>query len=138
MDSRNTIARWFWPFLLATVIFFASGRGEVASPNIVGFDKVAHFAVFGLLATLVVRTGCRPWVAVLLVTLYGLADEWRQSFTPGRAVEVADWVADTLGAITAVAIYTRWTRYRVWLEMPLAKPQPRVENRAAVVPNQPK
>jgi len=127
---------WFWPLLLATVIFFASGHGDVASPNIVGFDKVAHFAVFGLLATLVARTGCRPWVAMLLVSFYGLADEWRQSFTPGRFVEVADWVADTLGAITAVAIYTRWTRYRVWLEMPVTKAQPRVENRAAVVPNQ--
>ncbi len=110
----------------------------MAKPEIFGIDKVAHFAVFGLLATLVVRTGCRPWLAVLLVALFGFTDEWRQSFTPGRTVEVADWVADTLGAITAVAIYTRWTRYRVWLEGPLTTPQPRVENRAAVVPNQPK
>ena len=135
MVNLRSYLPWFWPLSLATVIFFASGRGEVASPHIIGFDKVAHFAVFGLLATLVVRTGCRPGVAVLLVSLYGLADEWRQSFTPGRAVEVADWVADTLGAIMAVVIYTRWTRYRVWLERPLAKLQPRVENRAAVVPN---
>jgi len=136
--SWRAIYLWLWPLSLATAIFIASGRSEVMGPDIIGIDKVAHFAVFGLLATLVLRTGCRPWVAVLLVSLFGFTDEWHQSFTPGRMVEVADWVADTLGAITAVAIYARWTRYRVWLEMPLVRPQPRVENRATVVPTQAK
>lgn len=137
MTLPRTLMLWFWPLLLAGLIFVASGRGEVAAPDVIGIDKVAHFAVFGLLGTLVVRTGCRPWVAVLLVSGYGFADEWRQSFTPGRMVEVADWVADTLGALVAVFFYTRWTLYRAWLERPLFGRQRRVENTAAVVPNQP-
>lgn len=121
------------------MIVVASGRSEVASPDLVDFDKVAHFGVFGLLAILVVRNGIPPrlaWIAVLAVSLFGLTDEWHQSFTPGRAVEFADWVADTLGAIVAVTIYVRWPRARAWLEHPLWRRQRRIEKPDPVVPNQ--
>ena len=32
--------------------------------------------------------------------------------TPGRVVELNDWVADTLGAIVAVSVYRSWSHYR--------------------------
>ncbi|MCF3650324.1 VanZ family protein [Synoicihabitans lomoniglobus] len=108
------------------MIFVASGRGQVAVPPVINIDKITHFAVFGLLGTLIARTQ-RPgrwWVGILLASLYGLVDEWRQSFTPGRSVEVADWVADTLGALTAVLIYTHWKRYRLLLEKNLWRSRP--------------
>ncbi len=138
--SSNRFMLWLWPLTLATMIVVASGRGQVASPALVDFDKVAHFSLFGLLASLVVRTGFPPrraWVAVAVVSLFGLTDEWHQSFTPGRSVEVADWVADTLGAIVAVTLYVHWPRYRAWLECPLGRRQTRVEKNAPVVPNLP-
>lgn len=125
--------------MLATTIVIASGRGQVASPDIVDFDKVAHGSVFGLLATLVARAGFRGnrrWWAVLIVSLFGMLDEWHQSFTPGRSVEVADWVADTCGALLAVALYLKWTAYGAWLERPLWSRKARIENRGRVVPNQ--
>lgn len=122
---------------LAATIFVASGRGQVAAPDIVDFDKAAHFFVYGLLATLVVRAGPRPVWAVGITILYGLTDEWHQSFTPGRSVEWLDVMADALGAVVAVAVYTGWTGYRRWLERPLFGLQPRVENRVQVVPNHP-
>lgn len=107
------------------MVVIASGRGQVAGPDIVNFDKVAHFGVFGLLATLVVRApGLRhAWVAVFAVSLFGISDEFRQSFTPGRFVEIADWVADTLGALTAVLAYVFWPAYRRLLEHPLHWPR---------------
>ena len=108
--------------MVAAVIFFASSQSEVAAPGIPGIDKVVHFSIYGLLATLVVRlrTGRRAaLLSILIVSLYGITDEWHQSFTPGRSVEVADWLADTLGAALAVAMYTGWTAYRSWLEKPL-------------------
>lgn len=135
----RTLLPWFWPFALAATIFIASGRGDVTGPDIIGIDKAAHFGLFGLLAMLVVRNGFPPrraWLAVVLVALFGLTDEWHQSFTPGRYVEIADWVADTLGAIVAVAVYVRWTRVRGWLETPLALRQRRIEKTAVLVPNQ--
>lgn len=126
---------WAWAGALAGLIVFASGRSEVASPRLLGFDKVAHFALFGLLATLVLRNGVGrgwAWATVALVSLFGAADEWHQSFTVGRTVQLADWVADTLGAAVAVAGYTGWPWYRRLLEGELKR---RVEQPAAMPPN---
>lgn len=117
----------------ALLIGAASSRSEVATTGVAGEDKVVHFFVFGLLATLLARTDWtagRPWLAVLLTSLYGLFDEAHQAFTPGRFVDVADWVADTLGAIVAVTVYTKWTAYRRLLEQPLGGRKSRIEKRA--------
>lgn len=87
-----------------------------------GGDKVVHFAIYGLLATLVCRlgTGWRAAVWAFLATAaFGATDEWHQSFIPGRSTELADWLADVLGAAVAVVLYTRWRRYRQWLETPI-------------------
>lgn len=112
------LRRWIWPLLLATTIVMASGRSQVAAPPVVNIDKLSHFAVFGLLATLFARTQPprRWWWGVVLASAFGISDEWHQSFTPGRSVEFADWVADTTGAIVAVSVYARWAFYRRALE----------------------
>jgi len=138
-DTRIAFYRWSYACALALTIVVASGRGQVAAPHIVDFDKVAHFSIFGLLATLVARAGFpgrRAWWAVLIVSLFGWSDEWHQSFTPGRDVDVMDWVADSLGALVAVTVYLYWTGYRRLLEWPLFRRQRRVEKPAQVVPNQ--
>ncbi len=113
--------RWLYPAALAATIVVASGRSQVAAPPGMDMDKVVHFSVFGLLATLVARApGVRAaWVAALGVSLFGASDEIRQSFTPGRSMEFADWVADTAGAAFAVALYASWAWYRRLLETPL-------------------
>ncbi|GAB5558910.1 MAG: hypothetical protein SynsKO_05570 [Synoicihabitans sp.] len=114
----NLNPRWFWPILFMFVIFNASGQGSVAAPGIVNIDKFGHFMVFGLLGILIARTQPkrRWWLGWVLASLYGICDEWRQSFTPGRSVELADWVADTLGAALAVFLYARWGYFRNTLE----------------------
>lgn len=133
---------WLWPAILAGVISLASGRSHLAGPEIVNIDKLAHFLVFGLLATLMARIdGVRAWPglglgwAVALASAYGLLDEYHQSFTPGRFVEVADWVADTLGAALAVALYARWPWYRNLLETRLGRRKRRVETAPETVPD---
>ena len=87
--------------------------------GISNFDKVVHFFVYGLLATLAVRLGRgrrAAWLALLAVSFFGVTDEWHQSFVPGRSCEFGDWVADTTGAALAIALYTRWGWYRTQLE----------------------
>ncbi len=124
-----------WPLAIAALIFVASSRSRVASVDISMSDKVVHFCVYGLLATLVCRLG-RGWrgaaVALVVASLYGASDEWHQSTVPGRAAELADWVADTLGAATAVALYTSWAAYRNLLERPLWRRRPPPEPGNAV------
>ena len=122
---------WLWPLLLAATIFSLSGATRIATPDL-GFqfskDKIAHFLVFGLLATSILRIpGLRTlgWrgaaIAAAITIGYGGLDELRQSLTTGRSVELADWIADTSGAIVAVIAYKVLKPYRQILERPLAK-----------------
>ncbi len=46
------------------------------------------------------------WAAWLLTTLYGISDEWHQSFVPNRAPDWRDVVTDMAGA--AVALGALW------------------------------
>ncbi|MGB0743913.1 MAG: VanZ family protein [Opitutales bacterium] len=117
---------WIWPVLLAFTVFTLSGATRIATPNL-GFqfskDKLGHFLVFGLLATSILRVpliqawGRKGIIAAALLTIgFGAFDELRQSLTPGRSVEFADWIADCLGAIVAVFAYQFLTPYRRILE----------------------
>ena len=120
LSSR--VRGWLWPLAIVVLIFSASARSTVAAPRLTNFDKIAHFGVYGLLATLVCRQtrGWRGAVGTLVaVSAFGLTDEWHQAYVPGRSAEIADWVADTLGALVAVAAYAGWADYRRWLEQPL-------------------
>lgn len=114
----ETVSRtaWGWPVALAAVIFAASSRPRLVDVDGLwsGSDKVVHFAVYGLLGVLIRRLGRGArfaLISVLLASAYGASDEWHQSFVPGRAAELADWVADTLGAAVAVGAYA-WTARR--------------------------
>ena len=113
---------------VAALIFVASSRSRLASTDVANGDKIVHFAVYGLLATLVCRLGVgwrgAAW-ALLAASAFGASDEWHQSFVPGRSAEVADWVADSLGAALAVSLYAGWATYRRLLERPIARTGPR-------------
>lgn len=140
----NTVSgpsrEWLWPVLLAAIIFLASGRSRVAAPEVANIDKLAHFFVYGLLGTLVARVPAvvklRPlgiFSAIIICSFYGITDEFHQSFTPGRSVELADWLMDTGGAALAVFVYARWRWYREFLECSLRRSS-QVENPAASAP----
>lgn len=125
-----------WPFMLAGTITVCSGY-PAAVPEMGWFepDKIGHFAAYGALATAIVRhpaLGRWPllgfWWAILLASAYGLGDEFRQSLNFYRSYDLADWAADTIGALVAVTLYLRWSWYRRALEMPLLKRQQRSQS----------
>lgn len=124
---------WLWPVALAATIVFASSHSRVAEPHFENSDKVGHFLVYGLLASLVCRLG-RGWRGaawgLLVVAVFGATDEWHQYFVPGRSCDIRDWTADILGAALAVALYSAWPWYRGLLEFPLGRKR-RVEKPAA-------
>jgi VanZ family protein len=137
-SRRWNSQRACWAFALAATIVYASSCSQVAGPDVPGIDKVEHALIYGLLATLVVRSGFLPkygWGAVLLVSLFGISDEWHQSFTPGRSVEFDDWLADTCGATLAVTLYVYWGWYRRLLEIVLWRRQTQIENPAGIATN---
>ena len=74
------------------------------------FDKVIHAGVYALLGALIWRA---LWLrrrlsirkatimAVVLATLFGLSDEFHQTYTPRRSADWRDLVADATGALVA-------------------------------------
>ena len=72
-----------------------------------------HYVLFGVLAVLVAEafrkdgglTQLRLFAVLLIVLLYGVVDEYHQSFTPNRSCDAADVVVDVLGAVGCVSFW---------------------------------
>ena len=108
--------RWLWHWgpavALMVAIFFASSRSDI--PTLPGglTDHTGHFIGYALLGMLVLRafakarwsgvTSLGALTAVAICSLYGITDEFHQSFVPGRTPDPIDWIADTLGAVVGV------------------------------------
>lgn len=80
------------------------------------FSTAGHAGEYGLLGALLGRAlpqvrGVR-WVAVwLVITLWGVTDEFHQSFVPERDVELYDVMVDSLAGgagLIAWAVLRRW------------------------------
>jgi VanZ family protein len=121
--------RFLWPFLVMSTISFASTWSVPPSgPDVdwIAVDKVAHVAVYGLLATLWARGFAISWplskaaLGAALATIgFGLIDEFLQSRNPVRTFEYADLAADVAGTLLALACWLGWPWYRRTLELSL-------------------
>ena len=94
-------------------IYWLSDQSSLKTPIDFGFDfqdKLYHagaYFVMGVLAWLSFKhlTSSSIMLALLSIafcSLYGLSDEWHQSFVAGRESDITDWVADTIGAVLAI------------------------------------
>lgn len=110
---------------MTLVLFISSAtRGPYIPESItfIGYDKVGHFCLFGLLAVAWLRAlspPCRNWhapVATAIAAFTGLADEGIQYFNPARHYDYADLTMDVLGAIIAILVYQKMHRLRALLE----------------------
>jgi len=102
------IRYWFPAILYSGIIFRVSSIADVTIPlPELQFDKFLHILVYLPFGFLVARgiDGSRPsispkslWMLVVLAAfLYGLSDEYHQSFVPGRNFGIFDLMADTIG-----------------------------------------
>ncbi|HEY6121422.1 MAG TPA: VanZ family protein [Pyrinomonadaceae bacterium] len=79
--------------------------------------KLAHFteyAILGFLAarafsTSSLRTLKRRWfpIALFLIVIYALLDEYHQSFVPSRTASIYDSMIDSIGGVAGLLIYAR-------------------------------
>lgn len=109
-------------FIIMGIIFFLSHQpgDSLNLPSFTGADKVAHFCAYATLGLTVlfahagetrIRRPLSVSFTVLAVgILYGLSDEFHQSFIPSRSVSFLDLVADTSGGLFVGAIFY----YRTW------------------------
>lgn len=101
---------WLPPILWGLIIFSFSSFPVATATEIYWKDfiikKTAHIIEYGILATLLYRAIVNSevdkkkamWISVLIAFLYGLTDEFHQSFTPGREPKLRDVIIDTTGA----------------------------------------
>jgi VanZ family protein len=117
------LSAWLPPAAYCLLIFSASAR-----PALPGMDAFAHqdklvhglaYAVMGALfhralkRTLPPRfSGLTVAFAIGLATLYGLSDEFHQSFVPGRTAAAGDLAADFLGSLVGALLHRRLTLTR--------------------------
>jgi hypothetical protein len=110
--------RFHWPYLILTTaycagIFFLSSQPklpEMPPPwfRFDGMDKVAHTLVYGGLAAVVsvglwrsdptIARGRHFVLPIAFALVYGLTDEFHQTFVPNRGFEWLDLFADGIGA----------------------------------------
>ena len=110
-----TRALWVWcpVVLLMAVIFVLSSLPDMPAPPGGLSDVSAHAIVYAELGILMARaladarrrgvTGRTIAGAIVVTALYGVTDEYHQSFVAGRFADVRDVVADAVGACTGLA-----------------------------------
>jgi VanZ family protein len=107
------VAWTLWgPFLAAlAVVFWLSSLSQVPGAHYF-WDKALHVVGYAGLGVLALRafhgglTRPRPiptLLAALAVVLWGISDEYHQSFVPGRDSSALDVVADAVGMVVAIA-----------------------------------
>jgi len=76
------------------------------------WDKLAHFAHFGLLTVLLLLAtrGRRPLAVFLAVCAVGVADELFQSRLPGRYATWGDLAVDVFAAGVMVVVVRQWMK----------------------------
>jgi VanZ family protein len=107
-------------------IFWLSSQPDVpgagAIPEWLDFDWLHHGVAYAGLAVVVLRAIARGRLAAvapaalagawLIAVLYGVTDEWHQSFVPGRMADPRDVLADGVGAALGLGLVWAWSIIR--------------------------
>lgn len=97
-------------------IWWLSDKSTLYKPERISgliWSTMGHFIMFGLLglgiwwalgmnSRLLDRE--RTWLAIGIATLFGVLDEYHQSFVPGRTPDFKDMITDFLGAAVFVIV----------------------------------
>lgn len=111
--------------VMASIFSLSHLPGDSLDSNVPeGTDKVYHAVIYGLLALsciYAVRSGSdsretpliKGLAIVIFSTIYGITDEFHQSFITGRSPDWRDLTADTFGAFLMVLAWWHWLYHRV-------------------------
>jgi VanZ family protein len=112
MNSRNRVGLWLLVVVWMAVIFALSSQSQLPTPAGLSDDVrsvIGHLCVYGVLAGLLWMALPRGWpasrriaVAFAGAMLFGVTDEWHQSFVPNRESTVSDLIVDAIGASMAL------------------------------------
>jgi len=111
--GKRRLLAWALPVAWMGLIFLLSSQPDLSpiTPfHFQGMDKIAHAVAYGIFAILVRRAALpsprATLIGWLVPLLYGMTDEFHQSFVPGRDMSIWDLLADAVGALLALAVVT--------------------------------
>ena len=127
---KRFVLRWFPLVLYCLFIYIQSDHPSPEQIPVFPYvDKVLHVTAYGIMGILFFRAyqtlrfkdnmKMLMFLSVVSASLYGISDEIHQSFVPFREAEVADAVADMIGAIIGVCLYQLLVVSRI--EKPIAR-----------------
>ncbi|MFH1981786.1 MAG: VanZ family protein [Pseudomonadota bacterium] len=121
MDTRiHRIPAAWGPVIIYCAAIFAQSSFPTpdAVPSFYMSDKLLHACAYALMALLFYRAlgqhrvGASPVkrsiLTIVFTVIYGISDEFHQSFVPGRSPEVLDVAADGVGALIGVIAAQRF------------------------------
>ena len=127
---RHLVFYWLPPLAWCGLIFLQSSFPVPEKlPTFPLADKVVHTLIYACLAFLFCRAfnaypgngksakrnkSIQPvlWAGFAAALLYGLSDEWHQSFVPSRTASLADLVADAIGSLLGSYVYAKLAKHR--------------------------
>jgi VanZ family protein len=105
-DKTKAIILWCITIGYMSIIYYLSSRNFHLPELPDNSDKLIHACIYFPLAFLFYlslnRSGIKRHVflaAVILTVIYGVTDEFHQSFVPGRDSSIGDAFADFTGAL---------------------------------------
>lgn len=100
-------------FAVATVLFLAELQGHRIGAGIAHLDKMAHFAIFAVLATLLWKGfKLSTLSAILLLGSYGGGIELLQHNFTRRNGDWLDFLADIAGVLSFYLVRLLWHKIR--------------------------
>lgn len=118
-QKYRALISWGPVILYCGAIFIESSFSTPeAVPSFFMSDKLLHTGAYAGMAILFYRALSRQRIgaspmkravsAIAFTVIYGIGDEFHQSFVPGRSPEVLDVLADGVGALAGVVIASRF------------------------------
>lgn len=104
------------------LIYWLSDQSKLPTPGwFENEDKLHHFMAYFVMGVLAWRAFLHSglpreyliWIPLSIPSLYGVLDEWHQSFVIGRQVSAYDWLADTIGGGLATAACFMYEKLRM-------------------------
>ena len=114
---------WLPVLIYAGLIFLLSSFSLRAVPKeITHFDYLIHFIEYAILSLLIYRACIHTpaksfsqhavFLSIIISVLYGLSDEFHQSFVPDRVISLSDFIFDSLGSLVAASLAGRFWKPR--------------------------
>ena len=107
INIKAAVICWFLTIGYMILVFYFSSQNFPFILNLPpDSDKAIHFLIYAILAFLFYRSfkksGVRKYILILsfvFATIYGISDEFHQSYVPGRVASIGDIFADSFGAL---------------------------------------